>query len=66
MSKKPPLQQNDHPDAPRPSATLSEARAAAITKLVRDGYTAGDKQRPVESVEHAEFLARAGAIELPE
>lgn len=68
MAKSATLPKNDNPAAPMPGPALSEARAAAISKLMRDGYGTGadGKPRKVRSVEHAIFLANAGDVDLPD
>lgn len=61
-----PLPKNDDPAIkPRPKPKLSEARAAAIEKLIKTGYERDGVHRPVRDVRHALFLAAAGVLELP-
>lgn len=40
-------------------------RAAAIREAMNRGYTSGNENRKIRSPAHAEFLARAGTIQLP-
>lgn len=44
---------------------LKAKRAAAIREAMNRGYTSGNETRKVRSPAHAEFLARAGTIQLP-
>jgi hypothetical protein len=52
---------------PRPAVIVSDARAAAIAHLLEHGYELADgTHRRVHSPTHANFLANAKTIVLPE
>jgi hypothetical protein len=42
-----------------------EARKRAIRQYMDRGYKSGKEQRPIRSPAHAEFMCRAGLIDLP-
>jgi len=66
IDKAAPLPATDDPDVkPIPLPKLSEARAAAVEKLIKSGYERDGVHRPVRDTRHALFLAAAGVIELP-
>lgn len=49
---------------PDPGGAERAARAAAIRELRDRGYMSGKERRPVRSDAHAEFLIRAGTVEI--
>lgn len=68
MAKNAPLPATESPELVPVTVERSPARAAAITKLIADGYRDDEgKVRTVHGIAHAEFLAATGTISpLPE